>query len=126
MGKQTIFPGDIIGNWTIVEKLPPVRGIYYLRCRCNFCGTEKTLRNNNIAKTYSCGCSKRQYEIDPEARQAALGDTYPCDLCRSDAENCSSFRKCIRYRSWFSREWSGIRAAVEPLKHKRRTHGKER
>lgn len=94
MSKRTIFPGDVVGNWTIVEVPPCVDGIRYLICRCNFCGTEKTLRCNNVAKTYSCGCCKRQYEVDPEAHKDVLGNTYPCDSCVTDNDKCGKFRTC--------------------------------
>lgn len=41
-----------------------------------------------------------------------------CKKCKKydDRKSCHDFKKCVRWRSWFSRAWGGIREAVKQIK----------
>lgn len=50
--------GSRNGRLTIVELLPGGKHPK-VKCRCD-CGTERTIQQDNLARTHSCGCLKRE------------------------------------------------------------------
>ena len=40
-----------------------------------------------------------------------------CEKCKTkDKDNCANFRKCVRWREWFSLEWAAIKEYAQQVK----------
>lgn len=114
---KVFYPGMVIGNWTILEVFPydMVRHSRQLLCRCA-CGSEKLIRSNNIRRTVSCGCTRKRVDAAHVFNgRTAVGTPDPpdcpgCTGCgRADRINCSDYKHCEKWRSWFHEEWTAIR-----------------
>ncbi|MGM9680360.1 MAG: hypothetical protein ACI3XR_02525 [Eubacteriales bacterium] len=113
-------PGMVVGNWTVLEVYPydTERNSRPLLCRC-VCGKEKLIRTNNIRHTVSCGCTKQRANAAPATGdRSTVGSSDPpispgCVGCgRADRMNCSDYKNCEKWRSWFHEEWAAIRKAA--------------
>lgn len=100
---QTIFPGDRIGMFTVLEYLRGPRHAH-VRVRCD-CGNEVTVRVDHLRgpnATKSCGCEKRKQRIASNKARATHGHAV-------NAQHSASYRSWTnmnsRCRYEYDRAW---------------------
>jgi hypothetical protein len=57
LGQRKYQPGDIVGDWTVLEFSDRGKYKYYWRCRCK-CGTVKDVQQTHLGSGKSTKCSK--------------------------------------------------------------------